>query len=152
MEQDSIIRLKPEDAEKCLPLWGPNKGEDYARLFYQQLTRGERLAFVYLAGKETAGEVDLVFEMAEPGYTLPGRRIHLSRLIVKEPFRRRGIATALCLHAAEAAKSLGFSELSLGVGLDSFAALKLYHKLGFDTILFVGEDRGGRYLKLLKQL
>lgn len=152
MEQDSIIRLKPEDAGKCRRLWTSGKGEGYAQLFYQQLVRGERLAFVYLAGEELAGEVDLVFEMGEPGYTLPGKRIHLSRLMVKESFRRRGIATALCLHAAEAARMLGFSELSLGVGLDNFAALKLYHKLGFNTILFVGEDPGGRYMNLLKHL
>ena len=152
MEQGSIIRLEPGDAEKCRPLWGFDKGGNYAQLFYQQLAKGERLAFVYLVGEEVIGEVDLVFEKDDPDYTVVGKRVYLSRLMVKEPFRRQGIAAALRNHLFKAAKGLGFSELSLGVNLDNYAALCLYHRLGFDTILFVGEDRNGQYMKLLKQL
>ncbi len=152
MEQGEIIRLMPEDAEKCQSIWGTPKGSEYLWRFRRQLEQGEQLTFVYCTGEEYLGEISLMFERDDPDYTVPGKRAYLSRLIVKESCRRRGIGSALCAYIFEVAKSLGFSELSLGVDLSNYGALKLYHKLGFSTILFVGEDRNGRYIKLLKKL
>ena len=152
MKQGTVTRLKPEDAEKCCGIWDASKGLEYLRLFRSQLEQGERLTFVYRTGEEYLGEISLMFERDDPDYTVPGKRAYLSRLIVRESCRRRGIGSALCAYIFEAAKGLGFSELSLGVDLNNYAALKLYHKFGFSTILFVGEDRNGKYMKLLKQL
>lgn len=152
MEQGEIIRLMPEDTGKCQNIWGTPKGSEYLWLFRSQLEQGERLTFVYRTGEEYLGEISLMFERDDPDYTVPGKRAYLSRLIVKKSCRRRGIGSALCTYIFEAAKGLGFSELSLGVDLSNYAALKLYHKLGFSTILSVGEDQNGKYMKLLKQL
>ena len=76
----------------------------------------------------------------------------MSRLIVKDTYRRQGIGRQLLGHAVEIAKQAGFSELSVGVDLDNYAAVRLYVQAGFDRILFAGEDAYGRYLKLLKTL
>ena len=47
---------------------------------------------------------------------------------------------------------MGFSELSIGVDIDNYPALRLYADAGFREIIFVGEDEQGRYMKLLKRL
>lgn len=46
---------------------------------------------------------------------------------------------------------MGYLELSVGVDLDNLPALKLYVEEGFDRIHFVGEDAGGRNVKLLRK-
>lgn len=55
-------------------------------------------------------------------------------------------------YATDKAKEMGYSEMSIGVDLDNYSALKLYADSGFDKILFIGEDRQGKYVKLLKEI
>ena len=45
-----------------------------------------------------------------------------------------------------------YEELSLGVNLDNYIALKLYVSLGFTKIQYIGEDSDGKYVKLIKSL
>ena len=52
----------------------------------------------------------------------------------------------------EKVREEGYEELSVGVDLDNYPALKLYHAAGFDTILYIGEDRWGKNLKLMRQI
>ena len=47
---------------------------------------------------------------------------------------------------------MGYSEMSIGVDMDNYPALRLYTGLGFREILFLGEDADGKYFKLLKRL
>ena len=98
------------------------------------------------------GEISLVHQADDPDYTIPGRRAYVSRLLVKKSARRQGVGTALCIHLFQYAKALGYEELSIGVDLDNYAALKLYSDLGFDRILLVDADEQGQYVKLLKKL
>ena len=76
----------------------------------------------------------------------------MSHLIVKKDCRRQGIGRSLVEHVIERAQQMGLQELSIGVDLDNFAALRLYAKAGFDRILDVCEDKDGRYVKLMKSL
>jgi ribosomal protein S18 acetylase RimI-like enzyme len=55
-------------------------------------------------------------------------------------------------YATDKAKEMGYSEMSIGVDLDNYPALKLYADSGFDKILFIGEDHQGKYVKLLKEI
>lgn len=55
----------------------------------------------------------------------------LMHLHVREPFRGRGIGTALIEAGAAAAHDRGSSELVLAVGLDNPAAARLYERLGY---------------------
>ncbi len=54
--------------------------------------------------------------------------------------------------AADEAGKLGYTELTVGVDLDNYAAFRLYVEAGFDSIVYVGEDEDGRFLKLLRRL
>ena len=75
-----------------------------------------------------------------------------AHLIVKPEKRRNGIGKRLVEYATDKAKGMGYSEMSIGVDLDNYSALKLYADSGFDKILFIGEDRQGKYVKLLKKI
>ena len=77
---------------------------------------------------------------------------YISNVAVDPSCRRQGIGRALVEHVIEQAKQMVFKELTIGVDLDNFAALRLYTKAGFDRVLVVCEDKDGRYVKLMKSL
>ena len=52
----------------------------------------------------------------------------------------------------EKAKLQDYTEMSIGVDLDNYPALKLYMEAGFDKVIYIGEDAQGKYLKLLKKI
>ena len=54
----------------------------------------------------------------------------LTELFVREPFRRRGIASALVAHAQGLARAAGAKELRILTGRDNPAARAFYRKLG----------------------
>ncbi|MEC2176987.1 GNAT family N-acetyltransferase, partial [Bacillus amyloliquefaciens] len=85
-------------------------------------------------------------------YTIPDKRIYLSRMIVKEGYRNRGIGGIIVDYLIDYAKHLGYEEITLGVDTDNLNARHLYEKKGFTTVLFLGEDEYGEYVKLLKKL
>lgn len=153
MKDFEIVKLKLEDFEKCGNIWNLKENENFTKDIYNELKLGNRVTFVY-KDTETGdflGEISIVFNH-EKVYTIRNFRIYLSRLIVKDTCRKRGIGTCLCNYIFEFCKKLGYKEISLGVNLDNFGAIKLYHKLGFDRILDVGEDKYGKYIVLLKRL
>ena len=50
----------------------------------------------------------------------------------------------------EKASEMGYTEMSVGVDLDNYPALKLYINCGFEKIIYIGKDNHGEYLKLLR--
>jgi diamine N-acetyltransferase len=82
----------------------------------------------------------------------PDKRIYLSRMIVKEEYRNRGIGGISVDYLIDYAKQLGYEEITLGVDTDNLNARHLYEKKGFTTVLYFGEDEYGEYVKLLKKL
>lgn len=153
MEADyTIIRLAPADFRKCGNIWNMDRQPELAARFYREMLQGNRVTYVFQIEREYVGEISLVFDMNDPDYTIRNRRAYVSRLIVKREYRRKGIGRALVAFAVEAAGNMGCSELSIGVDLDNYAALKLYVEAGFRHVLFIGEDAGGKYVKLLMKL
>lgn len=146
-----IIRLDPADFSKCGNIWDMERRPDLAERFLRELLCGDRITYVCQINGEYVGEVSLVFEMEDPEYTIPGRRIYVSRLLVKRAYRRQGIGKRLTAFAIGAAEAMGYWEQSIGVDLDNYSALRLYTEAGFRTILFLGEDAGGKYAKLLRR-
>nr|WP_319005528.1 GNAT family N-acetyltransferase [Metabacillus litoralis] len=53
------------------------------------------------------GEGSLVFQNNDPDYTIPDKRIYLSRMIVKEEYRNRGIGGVIVDYLIDYAKQLG---------------------------------------------
>lgn len=148
----SIERLRPEDFHLCNSIWDMERNRSLAERFYSELVSNNRITFVCNVEGTFVGEVSLVYDMHDDDYTISGQRIYLSRLIVKKECRRQGIGTALSYHAFRYAKEYGYTEMALGVDLNNYVALKLYHGLGFSQIILVDEDDQGKYLKLLKLL
>lgn len=148
----TIARLDPGDFDLCGALWDIERRADLASRFRRELLEGNRTTFLCRDGEAPLGEVSLVRHMDDPDYTIENRRLYVSRLLVRKDVRRRGIGRALLRTAFETAREWEYAELSVGVDLDNFTALKLYWEEGFDSILYIGEDGEGQFVKLLKRL
>ena len=148
----SIELLKIEDYSKCNNIWNMKKQSKLAEKFLGELKSGNRVTYIYKDGDEFIGEISLVKEMNDSDYTIPNQRVYVSRLIVKKEYRRKGIGKTLVDFITDKAKELGYSEMSIGVDLDNYPALKLYIDRGFDKVIYIGEDEQGKYVKLLKTI
>ena len=149
---DTIRPLNIEDFSKCGNIWDMERHAYLAARFLRELHSGNRMTWVYEQDGRFLGEISLVKDTDDPDYTIPGRRIYVSRLIVRKENRRQGIGKSLAEYAISRAAELGYSEVSIGVDMDNYPALRLYTALGFREILFLGEDADGRFFKLLKRL
>ena len=147
-----IIQLKSEDYHKCSNIWNMEKRPELARSFYDELVSGNRIIYIYTVGGEFFGEGAIVFERNDPDYSIPGKRLYFSRLVVKEDYRKQGIGGILIDFIINKAVEMGYSEISIGVDKKNESALRLYRRKGFDEIIFDGEDEYGPYYKLLKRI
>ena len=152
MDNYKIIRLEPNEYNKCRNIWDMSKNPDGALKWYNELVNGNRIIFVYTENSEFIGEGSLVFKNDDPDYTIPDKRIYLSRMVVKPEYRNRGIGGIIIDYLVEYAKQLGYEEISLGVDIDNLNARHLYEKNGFTNVIFSGEDEHGKYIKLLRKL
>ena len=147
-----IIELDIKDFEKCSNIWNMEKNKELTNRFYNELLTKNRKTFVYTKDEEYIGEISVVFNKNDEDYSIPGMRLYISRIIVKKEFRGQGYGKKLMNYIIEYAKKEGYKELSLGVNLDNYIALKLYVGLGFNKIQYIGEDSDGKYVKLIKKL
>ncbi len=147
-----IKTLAVEDFPRCAELWDLKKQRTLAERFYSELQSGNRVTYVCEDEGVLLGEISLVFKMEESDYTIAGKRAYVSHLVVKKEHRRKGIGKALVEYVIEQAKQMGLRELTIGVDLDNYPALKLYTGAGFDRVLLIDEDRQGRYGKLMKTI
>ncbi|GGM24340.1 hypothetical protein GCM10011351_07600 [Paraliobacillus quinghaiensis] len=152
MTSYQIKKLNIKDYNKCSDIWDMDNNPKMAKFFYDDLVSGNRITFVYLENNLFIGEGSLVFRNNDPDYTIPGKRIYLSRMIVKEEYRNRGIGGIILDYLIDYAEQLGYSEIAVGVDIDNLNARHLYEKKGFTNVLFIGEDEYGEYVKLLKKL
>lgn len=152
MADYEIIPLNPKDYHKCGNIWDMEHHAENAKLWYNQILSGNRLVFIYTEHGEFIAEGALLLDRGDPDYTLPGRRIYFSRVVVRPDRRNQGIGGIMIDFLIKTAKQMGYTEASIGVDKDNAAALHLYHKKGFTTVLFDGADEDGEYYKLLKYL
>lgn len=145
----SVTTLKAQDYPKCSNIWDMSKNRILADKFYNEILSGNRVTFVYSINSEYIAEISMVYDMHDSDYTIPNKRVYVSRLIVKPEFRRQGIGRELIGFIKNKAKEKGFSELSIGVDLDNYPALKLYITSGFNQIVRIDEDGQGKFVKLL---
>ena len=149
---NEIIELDINNFEKCNNIWNMEKNKELRDRFYKELLNKNRMTFVYTKDEEYIGEVSIVFNKDDEDYTIPGIRLYISRIIVKKEFRGKGYGKKLMNHVIEYAKREKYKEMSLGVNLDNYIALRLYVELGFNKIQYIGEDSDGKYVKLIKRL
>lgn len=150
MKKNTVIEpLALEDYNKCSNIWNI-KTQPLADKWREEIASGDRLVFVYKINGEFIGEGALVLDTSDPDYTILGKRVYVSRMIVKKEYRNRGIGSEILEFLIKKAKEMGFEEMTIGVDKDNVNALHLYEKFGFTEVLFVGSDEHGEYYKLLK--
>ena len=150
--KDDIIRLDLSDFDKCGNIWDMQKQGELAARFLREMREGIRTTYIYRIDGDYIGEISIVTDAGDPQYTIPDRRLYVSRLIVKDEYRRQGIGKKLVDFIVRNAQQEGYRELSIGVDLDNYPALRLYAQMGFDRIVHIGEDEYGRFVKLIKEL
>ena len=146
-----IVELAPAEFDRCGEIWDLACQPVLAARFRAALAAGERRTWVCEAGGRYIAEISLVFDMRDADYTLPGQRAYVSHLVVRPEYRRQGLGQALLRRVCAAARALGLAELTVGVDLDNYPALRLYAAKGFDRILRIDRDEAA-YVKLLKRL
>jgi len=146
-----IESLSPEDYHKCDNIWNM-KSQPLTDKWFEEIKSGNRLVFIYKVNGEFIGEGALVLDAGDPDYTISGKRIYVSRMIVKKEYRNRGIGSDILEFLIAKAKEMGFSEMTIGVDKDNINALHLYRKYGFTEVLFDGADEDGEYYKLMKRI
>lgn len=151
MKDYTIEKLKLEEYEKCNNIWNMSKCE-FTVKFRSEIESGNRVVFIYKINGEFIGEIAYVIDMNDKDYTIPNRRIYISRLIVKQQYRNKGIGSILIDYILGEIKNMGYAEATIGVDKDNFAALHLYKKKGFTNVLFEGKDEYGEFYKLMKAL
>ena len=149
---EKIIDLDIKNFEKCNNIWNMYKNKEHRDKIYNELLNKNRKTFVYVKNDKYIAEASLVFNKEDKDYTIPGKRIYLSRVIVKKEFRGKGYGKKIMNNIIEYAKKENYEEISLGVNLDNYIAFKLYVDLGFTKIQSIGEDSEGKYVKLIKKL
>ena len=147
----TIEPLEAEDYSKCSNIWNM-KTQPLTDKWLEEIKTGNRLVFIYKINGEFIGEGALVIDAGDPDYTVPERRIYVSRMIVKKEYRNRGIGSEILTFLIEKAKEMGYSEMTIGVDKDNVNALHLYRKFGFTEVLFDGADKDGEYFKLMKTI
>lgn len=146
-----IEPLNPDEYHKCSNIWNM-KTQPLTEKWYNEILSGNRMVFIYKINGEFIGEGALVLDTGDTDYTIPDRRVYVSRMIVKKEYRNKGIGAEILTFLIEKAKEMGYSEMAIGVDKDNASALNLYRKFGFTEVLFDGADEQGEYLKLLKRI
>ena len=150
-----IIKLTKENFETKYPdvyNWSTGGYKHYTEKFRKEFLNRNRETFIYDIDGKRASKVSIVYDQGDPEYTIPNVRVYLSNVGTEYKYCRQGFASLLIAHAVEYVKAKGYTEMSVGVDLDNFNALRLYVKNGFTTIIRVDEDENGEYIKLLKKL
>ena len=146
-----IEPLNIDEYSKCSNIWNM-KTQSLTEKWREEIASGNRLVFIYKINGEFIGEGALVLDAGDADYTIPNKRVYISRMIVKKEYRNRGIGSTILEFLINKAKAMGFSEMTIGVDKDNTNALHLYRKYGFTEVLFDGEDEHGEYFKLMKRI
>ena len=146
-----IEPLNADEYHMCSNIWNM-KSQPLADKWHEEIKNGNRHVYIYKINGEFIGEGALVLDTSAPDYTIPGKRVYVSRMIVKKEYRNRGIGSTILEFLINKAKEMGFSEMTIGVDKDNTNALHLYRKYGFTEVLFDGADENGEYFKLMKRI
>lgn len=111
------------------------KQSELAEKFLYELKSENRITYVCRDNDDFIAEISLVKNMNDSDYTIPNQRVYVSHLIVKSEYRRKGIGKIFVDFISDKAKELGYTEMTIGVDMDNYPALKLYTDCGFDKVV-----------------
>ena len=135
MLEIELSDLKLEDFDEIVAAFeslGWHKPRKQYETYLLNQVNGSRTVVVCRHKEEFAGYVTLVWGSAYPDFKA-GNIPEISDLNVLPHFRRNGIGTRLIIECESVAKSKGFREIGLGVGLtaDYGNAQRIYFRLGY---------------------
>jgi ribosomal protein S18 acetylase RimI-like enzyme len=132
--RDQYRRIWEAEAEAFRDHWGEAEWTetDWERFDADPDNADPRFWRVAWEGDEIAGVVTTTVPIAE-NERHGRRRVYVSGVSVRRPWRRRGLARALLARSLVAAGEEGYTSASLGVDTDSpTGATSLYRSLGFE--------------------
>ena len=140
MTDDSyrIRGFRSDDLDTVMEINAETLPENYSTFFYRDLYR--RFPETFLVAEADGAIQGYMMCRIERGLSKlkslrPAKQCHVVSIAVKEPYRRRGIASELMTVVMERAKeNYGANECFLEVRLSNDAAINLYEKLGFSKV------------------
>ncbi len=132
--RDQYRAIWEAEAEAFRDHWGEAEwtDEDWTRFEADPENADPRFWRIGWDGGEIAGAVTTQVPEAE-NERHGRRRVYVSGVSVRRPWRRRGLARALLASSLVGAREAGFTSASLGVDTDSpTGATDLYRSLGFE--------------------
>lgn len=142
----NVKKLEASQFDKCSNIWNM-KNCPYTEQFRNELRIKNRETYVLEANDKFIAEASFVFSHQESGYTVPNKRIYLSRLIVKKENRNIGLGKMMLNYMINRARGMGYSEITIGVDCGNYNAVHIYKKAGF-TVFETAQDEQGRYYKM----
>jgi GNAT superfamily N-acetyltransferase len=112
--------------------WVVENGEAEAQAYLAGHTEPAGASLIATNGADVVGHAAIVWESNYQGFRSRGIPL-VHQIIVAEPFRRRGVATALMDSAERLARDRGVATLGITVGLfdDYGPAQRLYARRGY---------------------
>lgn len=141
-------KISIDEFEKCSNIWDM-KSCPFTNQFKKELLSGNRETYILEINNQFIAEASFVSHHKEKGYTIPNKRIYLSRLIVKKEYRNIGIGTALLDYMVKKAREMGYEEISIGVDCGNDNAIHIYKNAGFE-VFESAADQYGEYFKMIK--
>ena len=140
MTDDSyrIRGFRSDDLDTVMEINAETLPENYSTFFYRDLYR--RFPETFLVAEADGAIQGYMMCRIERGLSKlkslrPAKQCHVVSIAVKEPYRRRGIASELMTVVMERAKeNYGAKECFLEVRVSNEAAVNLYEKLGFSKV------------------
>jgi len=133
-----IRGFRSDDLDTVMDLNVETLPENYSTFFYRDLYR--RFPETFLVAEADGAIQGYMMCRIERGLSKlktlrPAKQCHVVSIAVREPYRRRGIASELMATVMERAKeNYGATECFLEVRLSNDAAIYLYEKLGFSKV------------------
>jgi L-amino acid N-acyltransferase YncA len=134
--------IRPFQPQDWPPVWSIlqpvfTKGETYA---YPIDITADEARYEWVEKADATFVVELEGELLGTYYiktNQPGQGAHVCNCgyVVSGRARGKGLATAMCQHSQEEARSMGYRSMQYNlVAATNRGALSLWHKLGFETV------------------
>lgn len=119
----------------------------FTEQFREQVECGNREAYLFKLNDKYIASCDLVYDYDD--YTEKGKKIYLSRLIVKKEYRNQSIGQSVLQYMINQCKEKGYQHITVGVDSDNYNAVHIYKKQGFKTYENATDEYGDYYKMMI---
>ena len=130
--------IRKATGEEMLTLWGcqdVKKASPTAKFFYDNISTGNTVFWTLDNDGELDGELYAFLNLEDKDFADGQNTAYLCAFRVKEEYRGQGYGSQLINTAVEELSKKGFCSLTIGVDSDVPQNVRLYKRLGFNTII-----------------